>query len=54
MLFGSEPEKKYRSSISPMMRYCITDRFKNGGDAKMVSDPAALGTARHGQGKNKE
>jgi len=32
-----------------MMRYCIRDWFEDGGDARMMSDPAALGKSRHSQ-----
>lgn len=53
-LFGSGPEKKYRSSVPPIIRYWIKDWFKDGGDARMMSDPAALGTTRHDQGKKEE
>jgi hypothetical protein len=41
-LFGSGPEKKYKSRVPPMRRYWIKDWFEDGGEARMMSEPAAL------------
>jgi hypothetical protein len=46
-LFGSGPEKKYKSSVPPMLRYWIKDWFEEGGDARMMSAPAALDATRN-------